>query len=424
MAVTRTDTERPPALGTQLASLGAAATGGASKATPELYGSGAQVWAQTLHRVHEEMFQLLQRDGVKARVLSRLKTLESLQEKQARVPYRPDLEGAPIKDLFGLRTIVPFLQGVEEVVDALGGAWRVIEVERKSEDLSFREFAYDAVHVILDLSEYLAETELPPGVPPVAEVQVRTYLQEAWAEVEHELIYKSNFAPHHTGVRKKLAALNATLSLADSILQEVRDQQREQASWGRARFTELLKKAASASIDPTEPGVPSWIPAANADGERARTTDRSLAEALAAHNGRDYETAEQCYSQALASSADVSVRSFIYNHRGMVRFMMENARDALHDFTAAVEANPRNHSALNNRALALRRLGLVEAALDDFRSSLEIRPEQPDIHFLIGQTYFELDDPVKSRAAILRALNQDPNHPEAMALKERLGSVR
>ncbi|MGB5222729.1 MAG: tetratricopeptide repeat protein, partial [Polyangiales bacterium] len=170
------------------------------------------------------------------------------------------------------------------------------------------------------------------------------------------------------------------------------------------------------------PGVPSWIPAANADGERARTTDRSLAEALAAHNGRDYETAEQCYSQALASSADVSVRSFIYNHRGMVRFMMENARDALHDFTAAVEANPRNHSALNNRALALRRLGLVEAALDDFSSSLEIRPEQPDIHFLIGQTYFELGDPARSRAAIRRALSQDPNHPDAMALKERLGS--
>ena len=104
--------------------------------------------------------------------------------------------------------------------------------------------------------------------------------------------------------------------------------------------------------------------------------------------------------------------------------MMENARDALHDFTAAVEANPRNHSALNNRALALRRLGLVEAALDDFSSSLEIRPEQPDIHFLIGQTYFELGDPAKSRAAIRRALSQESESPRRDGTQRAFGFGR
>ena len=78
----------------------------------------------------------------------------------------------------------------------------------------------------------------------VVEVQVRTILQDAWAEVEHELIYKSHFRfPNSDSIRKKLAAVNASLSLADMIFQEIRDAQKEMARWGQERFQAMLDKA-------------------------------------------------------------------------------------------------------------------------------------------------------------------------------------
>jgi putative GTP pyrophosphokinase len=38
-------------------------------------------------------------------------------------------------------------------------------------------------------------------------VQLRTILQDAWAEVEHELIYKSDIKLPNASIRRKLAAL-------------------------------------------------------------------------------------------------------------------------------------------------------------------------------------------------------------------------
>src|SRR5690606_12002199 len=85
---------------------------------------------------------------------------------------------------------------------------------------------------------------LPPGCRPGLEVQVRTILQDAWAEVEHELIYKNHFRyPNSDSIRKKLAAVNASLSLADMIFQEIRDTQKEMAAWGKQRFKAMLDKA-------------------------------------------------------------------------------------------------------------------------------------------------------------------------------------
>ncbi len=61
----------------------------------------------------------------------------------------------------------------------------------------------------------------------VCEIQLRTILQDAWAEVEHELVYKSDISLPNQSIRRKLASLNATLTLSDLIFQEIRDYQKE-----------------------------------------------------------------------------------------------------------------------------------------------------------------------------------------------------
>ena len=392
--------------------------------TRQIYESHAQDWKDILVVVASDVQQCLANGSIKASMRTRLKTLESLQEKQARPAYDPSLGGADIKDLLGLRILVPFLGDISEVVASLGASFITLEVERKSEELSFREFGYDAVHVIIDIQSYLASVELPLGVPPVCELQIRTYLQDAWAEVEHELIYKSVVRVPDHAVRKKLAALNANLMLADSMFQEIRDYQRDQARWGRARFNELRKKAVAlreASVDELTAtdidrhgdvgkSIPSLGPSA-----------QLLTSAIRAHNAKHYDEAIAAYARVLETEQDQSTRSFAYNHRGMALFMIGDESGALKDFNSAVSSSPNNHNALNNRALAWRHLGVVQEALDDFRRSLKLRSAQPEVYFLMAQTYCELDDRKSEALACLReALRLEPDNQDALKLFEKL----
>jgi len=90
-----------------------------------------------------------------------------------------------------------------------------------------------------DLVESLALAD-----PPPCEIQVRTILQDAWAEVEHELIYKSKFLPFDQPLKRKMAALNANLTLSDIIFQEIREYQRQlnqELEKRRRQFLDSLK---------------------------------------------------------------------------------------------------------------------------------------------------------------------------------------
>ena len=392
----------------------------------ELYETCQEGWERTLGELTRELGGILAQAGLKATVRGRLKTLESFREKQTRAPYAPDSGGVPIADLLGVRVTVPFLEDIEAVVDALRARYGTVEVERKSESLSFREFAYDAVHVSLDVEAQLGDLQLPEGVPPVCEVQIRTCLQDAWAEVEHELIYKSiAFLPDPV-VRKKLAALNANLMLADSIFQDLRDHQREQARWGNQRFNELKKKAVALEESEVDELPLASVESSQAAGKSLPTMPppaQLLTGAIRAHNACDYRAAIAAYTRVLELESDPMTRSFTYDHRGMANFMLGNETEARKDFTAAAGSNPRNHRALNNRALAFRHVGVISEALKDFEASLAIHPHQPEVYFLMGQTFLELENRRdRARECLEEALRQDPDHREARELLRRCHS--
>jgi putative GTP pyrophosphokinase len=401
------------------------------EAIAQAYAAEGAAWKSYLLRVAGEVGELLEQHRLHATLKQRVKTFESLSEKRS---YLARAEGRPqpeIKDLLGLRIVVPFQEEVEQVVAILRRHYNIAEIERKSEQLSFREFAYDSVHVELPVHD---ELTLPPGCRSVIEVQVRTILQDAWAEVEHELIYKNHFRfPNDETIRKKLAAVNASLSLADMIFQEIRDAQKERAAWGRQRFKAMLDKAGQmlpaelpaelpaalpASVDElhqeTLPGIES--PAA---GNRAEI-ERNLMAALKAHNEQDYRSAIHFYTRVLECNPDLAVRSMVFSHRGMAYFMLQQESLALSDFDRSYQCDKGNYRALNYRAMILRRMGYVEPALECFTLSLELHPQQAEVYFLRGQTLAEIDQPERARADLRRALELEPDHAEAAALLARL----
>ncbi|MDR2471869.1 MAG: RelA/SpoT domain-containing protein, partial [Treponema sp.] len=126
-----------------------------------------------------------------------------------------------ITDLIALRVICPFLEDQAAVERLIREHFTVIELDRKGAHFSFKEFGYESVHLLVEIPGELREKWGDCGTT-VAEIQIRTILQDAWAEVEHELVYKAEFTPFDDPMKRRLAAVNASLSLADSIFQEIR----------------------------------------------------------------------------------------------------------------------------------------------------------------------------------------------------------
>ena len=162
---------------------------------------------------------------------TRVKSFGSFYKKLVRIqpPSLGKQEMPVLTDLIGIRIICPFLEDLTIVENQLVKIFEIVEIERKGAGRTFSEFGYESVHILLKIPEEIknqVENQNQGLCVPndlVCEIQVRTILQDAWAEVEHELVYKQEFSPFDLPLRRKLASTNASLSLADIIFQEIRD---------------------------------------------------------------------------------------------------------------------------------------------------------------------------------------------------------
>lgn len=154
-------------------------------------------FAETVRSILTEAFS---RAGIKvASIEARAKSVDSFAEK-ATAPAEGD-EGRPkyanplaeITDLAGVRIITFFPSTLVRVDRILQAEFVVLEKIDKG-DLLVREnrVGYQSLHYLIELRPNrvgLAEYQRFQGL--VAEIQVRTILQHAWAEIEHDIQYKS-----------------------------------------------------------------------------------------------------------------------------------------------------------------------------------------------------------------------------------------
>jgi ppGpp synthetase/RelA/SpoT-type nucleotidyltranferase len=156
-------------------------------------------------------------------VRARAKTVESLRGKLRRKRYKRPAQR--ITDLIGVRVITYYRDAVDAIVAQLRRSFEINERDTidKRRALGLREFGYRSVHVIARLKP----TQLLPFADQVNrkrwfEIQVRDIVEHAWAEIEHEVVYKSgiNF-PDAT--RRRFASLAGTLELLDNEFLALRD---------------------------------------------------------------------------------------------------------------------------------------------------------------------------------------------------------
>jgi len=165
-----------------------------------------------------------------------------------------------------------------------------------------------------------------PGTRSVCEVQLRTKLQDAWAGVEHELVYKSDITLPNESIRRKLAALNASLTLSDVIFQEIRDYQKEIRQRGRKRRENLqdgiVIPEEVSTLRHAEKRAESALRLEPMPAAMASELEKVMLSALTAHSNGELATAIGFYDRMLGMKLDRSVRSLVYNHRGMAFFAL------------------------------------------------------------------------------------------------------
>jgi ppGpp synthetase/RelA/SpoT-type nucleotidyltranferase len=162
-------------------------------------------------------------------ITSRAKSAPSLKEKIERdtTAYENPLIG--ITDLAGVRIITYFPKDVDRIIPLLESNF-VIDREnsvdkRKAADPTV--FGYASVHLVVELTEsrcQLPEYAVFKGLK--CEIQVRTILQHAWAEIEHDIAYKSTEEIPFE-LRHKFASLAGLLEVADREFELLRREQVE-----------------------------------------------------------------------------------------------------------------------------------------------------------------------------------------------------
>jgi len=184
--------------------------------------------------LQRDLLDSLQSAGVSVLTLeSRVKHFDSLWAKVQRKGYANPFE--EVKDLCGVRAICYYVSDVVRVSQVIESEFHVVEFVDKASSLQLAEFGYLSVHLIVTPTPHMLQTISYRGLDDlVAEIQVRTLLQHAWAELSHALSYKrEQHVPHQ--FRRQLYQLQAILENLDGQFDQL---QQHKASYARQALTE------------------------------------------------------------------------------------------------------------------------------------------------------------------------------------------
>lgn len=146
----------------------------------------------------------------------RVKGKNNLEEKVMR-PGKFYKKLEDITDLAGLRVITYYADDVDRVAKAIEKEFILDEanVIDKRRDLEPDRFGYLSLHDIVMLSpERLQLREYKKFQGMKAEIQIRSILQHTWAEIEHDLGYKSE-RKLPSELRRSFSRLAGLLEIAD-----------------------------------------------------------------------------------------------------------------------------------------------------------------------------------------------------------------
>lgn len=154
----------------------------------------------------------------------RVKDYDSFLDKIDRKEYQNPLEDN--EDFCGMRIICYFPSDIEKIGELINEEFIVHHSEDKS-DKEIDRFGYRSYHFVVSVKEdWLTVPSFRNLKDVKAEIQVRTILMHAWADIEHKLQYKKK---EHIPkiIQRKFYQLSALFELADEQFEILRDKKEE-----------------------------------------------------------------------------------------------------------------------------------------------------------------------------------------------------
>jgi putative GTP pyrophosphokinase len=362
-------------------------------------------------------------------VSGRIKNFKSFYNKYLRF-LKAGEKKPKITDLLGIRIICPFIEDLSASENLIRNNFDIVETERKGH-YTFKEFGYESTHILIKIPQSIIEERGEPGTD-IAEIQIRTILQDAWAEVEHEIVYKTEFSPFDEPMKRKLAAVNANLSLADIIFQEIRSYQRKytrEIERRRESFYQKIEEATDELLFMKDQNIknkpenlkPESFDKSDLSFDKNNVSiDDLLVNALSAHNKNQFNEAIEQYSKILKLKPNNMICSIIYKHRGMAYFACSQYNEAIDDFNQSLKLDSKSYKAAYYRGVVHSVMKQYSSAIDDYTLSLSLNPYQSFCLFRRAQAFYHIGDFPQGLADCENSLSLEPGNKSAVKFKDIL----
>ena len=210
------------------------------KAIPEKLKEQYQTAEPNLRKCQSELTRLIEnqlrkvddRSLVRVRLTeSRIKSLPSLWRKGQKKGWKPAEILNKVTDLVGLRIVCANMEDVRRIKEILVSSPRIRLITGSEEDRTesatasgYRDYKFYVEYEATDNRQVVT-----------CEIQIRTMLQDSWASLTHDDIYKEEDVPEP--LRKLSYRLSQLIHVADEIAQDIREQvsQRKQPLKGRGK---------------------------------------------------------------------------------------------------------------------------------------------------------------------------------------------
>jgi putative GTP pyrophosphokinase len=150
-------------------------------------------------------------------VTGRVKTLESYLDKvQRKEPEAP----SEIRDLVGVRIVCLLLSDLPKMRNLIETVFDVVGMDDKVESADPTVFGYMSVHYICRLRDNFTGDRYDTIKDMYFEIQCRTIVMDAWANVSHYLAYKGN-ASVPNPLKRDFNALSGLFYVADQHFEMV-----------------------------------------------------------------------------------------------------------------------------------------------------------------------------------------------------------
>jgi ppGpp synthetase/RelA/SpoT-type nucleotidyltranferase len=235
----------------------------ASRGDVLTYATKREFYSDYARAIESVLKDALNRDGVTfLGVQSRAKSVQSFEEKASRLSedgktlkYTKPFE--QLTDLAACRIIVFFPRTLDQVGSVISRELEVVEkIDHAASAVKDGRLGYLSVHYVCCLKQPRANLpEYQRFGRTRVEIQVRTVMQHAWAEIEHDIQYKSAYSVPQE-LARRFTTLAGLLEVADREFQSIQDrdselraQAREYISAGNLGNVELTASSLKEYLD-------------------------------------------------------------------------------------------------------------------------------------------------------------------------------